>query len=346
VPAPEVRVLTLDRPLREFSIPFGVSALHLSPGGRSIAAVAHAYNARATVHVGRAGGTMTAIDADGALFIDDDRVLVWTVDGSRTDLREVVLAAPEAAGWQLHVTGLSTPAVSIDPASRRWRLGSRTGLGELETREGVVGTEEITRHRWSVPDRSGSPVAPVSLSGDRALAIEARPDLPSRLADPFSALVFVFASGPRWRSTLWALGPEGAGDLGTSRLEVACHAMPLGDRGLCHVFDASRTRFFAMDARTRAITAVASLPGRFFAGEDTHGDWITGWHQSALLAVRLSPLAAVRVVGPDGAAAHVLAASDRVAAGVWYQAAPASSLGVEPMYQATGSSLVRIYAID
>jgi hypothetical protein len=101
-----------------------------------------------------------------------------------------------------------------------------------------------------------------------------------------------------------------------------------------------------MDARTRAITAVASLPGRFFAGEDTHGDWITGWHQSALLAVRLSPLAAVRVVGPDGAAAHVLAVSDRVAAGVWYQAAPASSLTVEAMYQGTGSSIVRIYAID
>jgi heat shock protein HtpX len=346
VPVPEVRVRTLDRPLREFSIPFGVSELHVSPGGHSIAAVAHAHDARATVHVGRAGGALTAIEADGALFIDDDRVLVWSVDGSRTDLREVVLTAPEAIGWQLHVTGPSTPAVSIDPASRRWRLASRTGLGELETREGVVGTDEITRYRWSVPDRRGSPMAPVSLSGDRALAIEARPDLPSRVGGPFAAFVFVLASGPRWRSTLWALGPEGAADLGTSRLEVACHALPLGDRGVCHIFDASRTRFFAMEARTRAITAVASLPGRFFAGENTQGAWISGWHQSALLAVRLSPLAAVRVVGPDGAAAHVLAVSDRAAAGVWYQAAPTSSLGVEPMYQGIGTSIVRIYAID
>jgi hypothetical protein len=31
---------------------------------------------------------------------------------------------------------------------------------------------------------------------------------------------------------------------------------------------------------------------------------------------------------------------------VWYQAAPASSLTVEAMYQGTGSSIVRIYAID
>jgi Zn-dependent protease with chaperone function len=346
VPAPEVTVRTLDRPLREFSVPFGVSELHLSPGGRSIAAIARGYDARATVHVGRAGEALTAIEADGALFIDDDRVLVWTVDGNRTDLRELVLTAPDSAGWQLRVTGLPTPAVSLDPKSRRWRLAGRAGLRGLETREGVVGTEQITSYRWRLSEHHGLAIVPIALSGDRALVIEPQIDLASPVTDPLGALVFAFASGPRWRSTLWALGPDGAADLGTSRLEVACHAMPVAERGVCHIFDASRTRFFAMDARTRAVMAVASLPGRFFVGEQPHGAWIAGWYQSGPIAVRLAPLAAIRVAGRDGVPAHLLAVSDRAAAGVWYQAAPPSSLTVAPMYQETASSRVRIYAID
>jgi len=39
-----------------------------------------------------------------------------------------------------------------------------------------------------------------------------------------------------------------------------------------------------MDAGTRGITAVASLPGRFFAGEQPQGAWITGWYQSSPIA--------------------------------------------------------------
>jgi Zn-dependent protease with chaperone function len=346
VRARELNVRTLDHPVKEFSLPFSVSALYLSPNGRSIAALTHVRDSRATIHIGRAGETLTPIEANGALFIDDDRALVWTVDGSRTDLREVLVTAPDAAGWQLRVTGLATPAVSLEPQSKRWRLANRAGVNVVEARAGVIGTDEISAHRWSMPQRQGSPFIPVALSGDRALAIEPRPDLASSITDPLGALVFVLASAPRWRSTLWALGPDGASDLGTSRLELACHLLPLADRGACHIFDSSRTRFFAMDAATRGITAVGSLPGRFFAGNEPHGAWLTGWYQSSPLAVRLAPVDAIRVADQQGTRAHVLAVSDHAAAGVWYQMPATSSMQIAPIYQSTGTSMIRLYQIN
>ena len=345
-PTSEVKVRTLDRSLKEFRLPFRVSELQLSPTGRSIAAVTRRHDGRAMIHIGRAGETLTPIDAHGALFIDDDRALVWTVDGSRTDLREWLVTAPDAAGWQLRVTGFSTPSVSLDRNSKRWRLANRAGVNVVEAREGVIGTEQIQPYRWSVPQRQTSSFIPIALSGERALAIEPRPDLASPLTDPLGALVFVLASAPHWRSTLWALGPDGASDLGTSRLELQCHLMPLADRGACHIFDASRTRFFTMDATTRSMTAAGSLPGRFFAGGEAQGTWITGWHQSVPLAVRLAPVDAIRIADPQGAHAHMLAVSDRAAAGVWHQMPPVSSLSVDPIYQWTGTSIIRMYPID
>ena len=346
VPAADLKVRTLDHPVKEFTVPFGVSGLQLSPGGRSIAAVARRQDNRATIHIGRAGESLTPVDADGALFIDDDRALVWTVDGTRTDLREVLVAAPEAASWQVQITGLSTPSVSLDPNSKRWRLASRAGVDVVEAREGVIGTAQVSSYRWNMPKGHGAPFMPIALSADRALALEPRPDLASPITNPLGAFMFVLASAPHWRSTIWALGPEGTSDLGTSRLELECHLLPLVDRGACQIFDASRTRFFAMDARTRGITAVASLPGRFFVGEDPQGTWITGWYQSGLVAVRLAPVDAIRVVGPDGARAHMLAMSERAAAGVWYQTPATSSIRIDPISEGMAMSIIRIYPID
>jgi hypothetical protein len=347
MPATEVTVRTLDRPSSEFTLPFGVSGLHLSPTGRSIAAIVRRYDERTTnIHIGRAGETLTPIAADGALFIDDDHALVWTVDGRRTDLREVLVSAPEAPGWQLRVTGLSTPSVSLDANSRRWRLASPAGVNVVEAREGVIGTGQMNRYEWKVPAGHGSPFMPVSLSGGRALVLEPRPDLSSPIANPFGAFMYVLASAPHWRSTLWALGADGATDLGTSRLDVQCHLLPLANRGACYIFDASRTRFFTMDATTSSITPVASMQGRFFAGDEPQGTWITGWHQMGTVAVRLAPADAIRIVGPDGSRAHVLAASERAAAGVWYQVAATAGLRVDPISGQTGASVVRIYPID
>ena len=180
----------------------------------------------------------------------------------------------------------------------------------MEAREGVVGTGQITSYRWNVPEGRSSLFMPVAMTGDRVLALEPRPDLTSPVTDPLGAFVFVLASGARWRSTLWALGPEGPRNLGRSRLELECRPLPLAGRGACQIFDASRTRFFEMDAGTGAIRPVASLPGRFFVGDEPDGSWLTGWYQSGLVSVRLAPAAAVRVAGPDGARAHMLSASD------------------------------------
>jgi heat shock protein HtpX len=346
LPAAEIKVRTLDRPHTEFSVPFGLSDLQISPGGGAIAAASWGRDNRTTIHIGRAGATLTPFDAQGALFLDDDRAVIWTVDGSRTELREVLVSEPKTAGWRLQVTGLTAPALSLDPKSKRWRLTSRTGVTVLETRDGVVESDQINSYRWSVPAGRASMLMPIAQSGDRALVLEPRPDLSSPAADPLGALVLVLASAPRWRSTLWALGPDGASDLGTSRLEVECHPLSLEEQGVCQIFDASRTRFFTMDAATQRISPVASLPGRFFGGRDSQGAWMTGWYQSDLIAVRLAPADAVRVAGPNDARPQLLAVSDRAAAGVWHEIPPSSTLRVEPIQAVTGTAVIRIYSIE
>jgi len=345
LPAPDLSVRTLDRPTKEFTLPFGVSQLQVSPSGGSIAAISRRRTGRAMIHIGRAGKALTTIDGDGALFIDEDHALVWAIDGTRADLREVVVDSPASPGWQIQVPGLSNPAVSLDAKSRRWRL-TALGGSEMQGREGLIGTSRIDSHQWRVPSDHGLPFLPIALSGDRALAVEPRLDLSSPTTDPVGMLVFVLASAPRWRSTIWSLDPEPS-DLGTSQFELECHRLPLADRGACQIFDASRTRFFAMDAGTRTITPVASLPGRFFVGAEPQNAWLTGWYQSSLLAVRLAPADAIRVAGPRGEHAHMLAASDHVVAGVWYQMpAVTSGIRVEAVSQEMGTSIVRLYAID
>jgi heat shock protein HtpX len=346
VSAPDVKLRNLNHPVKEFTVPFGLSDLQLSPSGRSIAALTRRQDGRTLIHIGRTSEALTPIDADGALFIDDDRVFLWTVDGSRTDLREVLVTAPEAATWRLHVTGLSFPTASLDAKARRWRLASHGGTRVVEAREGVIGSDQIDSYRWSVPEGHGSPFMPIAMSGDRALVIEPRSDLGASLSNPFNAFLFVLASSRRWPSTIWALGPDGAKDIGTSRLELECRLLPHAGHGACHIFDASRTRFFAIDAMTRRITPVGTLPGRFYAGEEPQGGWVTGWYQSDLIAVRTGPVDAIRIDGPDGGGAHILAASEHAAAGVWYQVPAAASSRIAPIDEATGISVIRVYAID
>jgi len=145
--------------------------------------------------------------------------------------------------------------------------------------------------------------------------------------------------------TIWTVGPDGASDLGTSRLELECRPLPLAERGACQIFDASRTRFFTMDAAAGDITAVASVPGRFLVSDEPQGSWITGWYQSEFVAVRLDPVDAIRIAGPGDARPQRLVASERAAAGVWYQFRPTTVTRVEPTYQAAGTSLIRIYPL-
>jgi hypothetical protein len=233
--------------------------------------------------------------------------------------------------------------VSLDAASKRWRLAS-PGVSVVDAREGVIGSAAIASYSWAVPAGHASAFVPIAMRGNRAIAVEPRPDLMAPFTDSLGGLMFVLASTPRWRSTIWALGPEGAVDVGTSRLELACQ--PLRSGGACEIFDASRTRFFTLDAGTRGFTISGSLPGRFFAGGEAQGAWLTGWYQSTLVAVRLAPADAIRVAGPGGDRPHMLAASDHAAAGVWYQAPVVSGLGVDATSPRTATSLIRVYAIE
>jgi len=94
VPAARVAVRTLDRPVAEFTLPFAIGGIELSPGGRSLAVVSRRADYRAELRIGRVGGELVKIDGDGALFVDDDRAIVWTAEGDRSGLRQLTVTAP------------------------------------------------------------------------------------------------------------------------------------------------------------------------------------------------------------------------------------------------------------
>ena len=133
------------------------------------------------------------------------------------------------------------PALSLDPKGNRWRLRARqaTAWWKAEQASSVpIGSTAIggtcrrrmgcrscqSRSRGIV--RSGSSRGSISLRRSTILS---------------SALIFVFASAPHWRSTIWALGPNGTVDLGTSRLELDCR--------LCRSTGAARVRSSTPAAR-------------------------------------------------------------------------------------------------
>jgi hypothetical protein len=101
-----------------------------------------------------------------------------------------------------------------------------------------------------------------------------------------------------------------------------------------------------MDAGSRGMTAVGTLPGRFFPGDAADGPWMTGWYESSLLAVRFAPADAIRVAGPNGERAHLLAVSERAAAGVWFERAPTTTPQIDAIGQGAMASTIRIYSID
>jgi hypothetical protein len=127
-------------------------------------------------------------------------------------------------------------------------------------------------------------------------------------------------------SRFWTIGPDRPAAFATSRLDVTCvGALPSRSNPICTAFDGSRTRFFAIDAKTRRAEALAALNGRFLIHGDAAPGWVAGWWETTPVLLRPAKHEALFF----SARPYQLAISDETIAAAWFDG---------------GTSTVRIYS--
>jgi Zn-dependent protease with chaperone function len=316
----------------EFSIPFFVTQLRLSPTGRHVIVVpeAEADDVEATTfRVGRAGGILAPVTAHDVVFTDDDHVLVAQTERDGITMR-LVSADPLSDVWQQHVPDLREVHLLYSPGTNRWRLVGRDDQQQIVRAEGVVGVPGVERTAWPAPEETGS-IEAIATAGDRALISEAHypagPLQRSRLLWRWAWLL----QPPQRESRLWTTGSGGRVDLAVSRLGTRCVDGALGDDSLvCSAFDGSDTRFIAIDPASGQTTPVGTLRGQMIVYHAASAGWVSGWADAMPIALRLSTRQAFRAADPQNHITHITAA-DHVAGTVSFDGT---------------RSLVRLYAID
>lgn len=329
-----IAVTTVGTPAAgEFSVPFFVSELRLSPSGRHVIMVpaTEADDGEATTfRVGAAGGTLAPITAEDVVFVDEDHVLIAQAERDGITLRQATVD-PLADVWQQHVPNLRDARLSYRAETNRWRLLGRDDAQRIVRAEGVLGTAGVQETRWPAPEEGGA-IDVIAAAGDRALVSETRfeagPLHRSRLLWRWAWLL----QPPQRESRFWTIGRRGRDDLAVTRLGTRCVDRVLGDdRLVCGVFDGSDTRFVAIDPATGRAVPVGSLRGRFELYHPTSPAWLSGWADSRPIALRLSTREALRPAADPLHRVTQITAADHVAGTVSFDGT---------------RSLVRLYAID
>ena len=274
-----------DEPFQEIDLPFHVSSVRLSPGGRSVLVTSssEADDYRPVFRVGRVGGTLSRLEADEAVFADDDRVLLHDAGEEDSDVREVGVDAPERTVWQQRVTGIAAPVLSYRAATRSWQLLGRDTSGGIIRASGRVGDEHVDTMHWAAASngRSRWPQV-VAASGTNAVVVET---LYPVSGEARAWMIFSLLQGLRVESRLGRVDPSGYHELGRSRFMTVCHTEAHEDQMFCNAFDGTRTRFATLDPATSSITPLGWLRGRF-AGESMSQDgWMSGWLDGEPVAI-------------------------------------------------------------
>jgi Zn-dependent protease with chaperone function len=295
----QVRHITGD-PIAKFDVDFTVDRMLLSPAGRFVAIADDDDDDEITTfHAGAAGGPLTTIEADDALFVTEGRLLVLDHDRTGSIVRLVDLAQSARSVWSHHLD-LSGTRLSFDQASNSWRVvGWSDDDEDLVSVAGMLGSDSTSETRWKAPMRRDSYIQALAVSDRHLLALEttyARP-IVSQTALPMLASWMP----PRRASyRLWSLGPD-AIPFGESHLVVNCPAGS-SDREppVCTAYDGSRTGFFTIDAALRQTMALATVERRSYVYSDAGYGWMAGWWDGSPVLIRAAKGEAIRVASRAG----------------------------------------------
>ena len=312
-PAGPVTVRTIAaEPAAEFPLPSDSTDVSLSPGAQYVAALSEDDEEQTTVHAGRIGGALADFAADEALFVDEGRLMLLERQRASAVLRVIDLAAGNRTVWSLPVS-LRSWGLSVDRASRTWRVFGHAENGDLASAAGRIGERTIHEERWKSPADGGYGVQALAVSKGALLALETR--YLGGLLDrtPFWYWTARQEFGPRVESRFSTIDDRGYSTFATSRLDVTCRTTASDDEGpTCTAFDGTRTHFFAIDAAQRRVAALASMIGRFFYRRPAGGGWIAGIWDGAPVLIRAATHEAIRVDGRKGDRPFTLAVAENV----------------------------------
>ena len=299
-PAEPLTVRTLTDTNAEFTVPFDASELWLSPSGRFVALASENSEEQIAIHAGRAGGGLDTFEADEAMFVDEGRLLLLGRQRSATVLRVVDLESGNREVWSRRLP-LWAVRLSFNRTSGAWRLLGWNDTGDIASVAGQVGQTAMREERWTVPASDVEGLETLAVSKGNVLTLETEyPPNPLGYG-LFGRWTPLIQPVPRTKSRFWAVGQHHRSPLATSQLDVACRSMPQDDEpATCTAFDGTRTRFVAIDAATRRLTALGSVTGRFYSRSDAGRGWLLGWWEQGVMLVRPSTREAIRVAPPDG----------------------------------------------
>lgn len=330
VQAPRVTTKSLKGSMiSEFSVEFEPSSVSLSPAGQYVAIASEDEREQSSIHAGPAGRTLTEFMADDAVFLDESRLLLVERQPRASVLRVVDLAAENREQWQLSVP-VSWGEMSIDRASRTWRLTGQNAAGDLVSAEGRVGEKTIQHSKWKSPTDSNR-LEILGVARGTVVALE-HVSRPSLMRSSMWMLWLPFASTTfRSESRMWSVADSGRSQVVASGVELTCHSSVVRDGpAACAAFDGMRTRLFSIDPASAQPVAMASLDGRFYPHGNIDFGWVAGWWGDSPILLNPATREVIRppATADSGVRPHQLAVGETVMATVSWN---------------DGDSLIRVY---
>ena len=317
--AQPIRVRTVSaRRLAEFSVPFDVTGLRLSPTGRTVALASRNEDEQAIFRLGPPGGPFAVFDADEAVFEDDDHVLLLERHhSSGAALREVAIGAPSPVVFEHHVAGISGADLFFDARTHTWAVFGHEPDGQLVRVTGTPGNAAVDDTRWTLPTGVAHSISVISVSDRAALIMEARDDGDALQAPEWFWLsAWLFGGGPWRESHLWTTGANGVNSLATTDLPLNCITAHVDQApAVCAAFDGARTRFFSVGTHAD-LEPVGWLSGRFYPSGPGAPDCATGWWDTNPIMLRWSTHEAFRIKDADERAIRHIAVTGTVLATV------------------------------
>src|SRR5439155_1194966 len=169
-------------PVTEFSVPFMVDRLSLSPDGRYAALVSEDRDERITIHAGPAGGPFTEFEGDEAGFVDETHLLLLEQQKTSSVLRLIDLEHQNRAVWSRPIHLLSR-RLSFSRPSQRWQILGWNEAGDLAGVAGRIGDQAVSEQQW---ETDMDEIAPLTAWNGNVIVEESR-----LVGGPFP-----FAGGP------------------------------------------------------------------------------------------------------------------------------------------------------
>jgi Zn-dependent protease with chaperone function len=327
-----------QHPQSEFVVPSAAGGLQLSRSGEYVAVHVRRDDSdpdsATAFYVGRPGGTLTPVEADQLTFLDDDDdgAVLARSDDEGVELTQIRAGAPGEVSWRLHVPDIIRDSLSIDVATRRWRvIGWDRRRRHIVRAEGLLGTADVRRTQWSVANAGEGWIQGIAAAGDDVLFIESRSD--AGLLQRYGLWEWAWMLGRLDSETRFrAASAGGLHDVALSQLDAQCRGAVLAREGLlCSAFDGTRTRVIAMDPASKRISGLTVLDGHFVSFGSPPGEWLSGWRDNSPVALNLNRREAFQLD---------VDCKDRV-----FQIAPATGVA-GTIAQTAGSATVKIYRTD